>query len=155
MKAKHILSMVLLVTASSFIFSFVVPAAGGEGFQIYIDNKLVLQQFNTEMKELKNIQLTGAHSKSEMMVKYYHCGMAGKSRVLELKNSDQKTVRRWQFDNGEGKNFAVKVLVKEILDSQEKLGNGTIYLYYSSKEAPQGRLLAGIVQVNKKAIVSK
>jgi hypothetical protein len=155
MKAKHILSMALLVVASSFIYSFVAPAAGGEGFQIYIDNKLVLQQFNTEMKELKNIQLTTAHSNSEMTVKYYHCGMAGKSRILELKNSDQKTVKRWQFDNADGKNFAVTVPVKEILDSQEKLGNGTIFLYYSSKEAPQGRLLAGIVHGNKRATVGK
>ena len=105
------------------MYSFVAPAAGGEGFQIYVDNKLVLQQFNQEMKELKNIQLTAAHSKSELKVKYYHCGMAGNSRILELKNSDQKTVKRWQFDNGGGKDFTVTVPVKEILDSQEKLGN--------------------------------
>ena len=62
---------------------------------------------------------------------------------------------RWQFDNGGGKDFTVTVPVKEILDSQEKLGNGTIYLYYSSKETPQGRLLAGIVHGNKNSVTSK
>ncbi len=155
MKAKQFLAVVFLVAASSCIYSFVKPAAGGEGFQIYIDNKLVLQQFNQEMKELKNIQLTAAQSKSELKVKYYHCGMAGNSRILELKNNEQKTIKRWEFENGEGKNFAVTVKVKEILDSQEKLGNGTIYLYYSSKEAPQGRLLAGIVHANKNSVTSK
>lgn len=154
MKAKQFLVMVFLVAASSFIYSFVTPM-GGEGFEIYIDNKLVLQQFNQEMKQVKNIQLTAAHSKSELKVKYYHCGMVGKSRTLELKNSDKKTVKRWEFDNSEGKNFAITVAVKEILDSQEKLGNGTIYLYYSSKEAPQGRLLAGIVHGNKNSVTSK
>lgn len=154
MKAKQFLVMVFLVAASSFIYSFVAPM-GGEGFEIYIDNKLVLRQFNQEMKQLKNIQLTAAHSKSELKVKYYHCGMVGKSRTLELKNSDKKTVKRWEFDNSEGKNFAITVAVKEILDSQEKLGNGTIYLYYSSKEAPQGRLLAGIVHANKNSVTSK
>jgi len=154
MKAKQFLVMVFLVATSSFIYSFVTPM-GGEGFEIYIDNKLVLQQFNQEMKQLKNIQLTAAHSKSELKVKYYHCGMVGKSRTLELKNSDQKTVKRWEFDNSEGKNFAITVAVKEILDSQEKLGNGTIYLYYSSKEAPKGRLLAGIVNANKNSVTSK
>ncbi|QNA43056.1 hypothetical protein [Lacibacter sediminis] len=154
MKAKQLFVMVFLVAASSFIYSFVTPM-GGEGFEIYVDNKLVLQQFNQEMKQLKNIQLTEAQSKSELKVKYYHCGMAGKSRILELKNSDQKTVKRWEFDNSEGKNFAITVAVKEILDSQEKLGNGTIYLYYSSKEAPQGRLLAGIVQANKNSVTGK
>ena len=154
MKAKQFLTMVLLVAASSFIYSFVTPM-GGEGFEIYLDNKLVLQQFNQEMKEKKNIQLTAAHSKSELKVKYYHCGMAGKSRTLELKNADQKTLKQWQFDNSEGKNFAITVAVKDILSSQEKLGNNSIYLYYSSKEAPQGRLLAGIVHANKNAVTSK
>ena len=91
MKAKQFLTMALLVAASSLNYSFVTPM-GGEGFEIYLDNKLVLQQFNQEMKEKKNIQLTAAHSKSELKVKYYHCGMAGKSRTLELKNADQKTL---------------------------------------------------------------
>lgn len=154
MKAKQFLAVVFLLAAGSFSYSFVSPTAGGEGFQIYLDDKLVLQQFNQEMKELKNIQLTAAHSKSELKVKYYHCGMAGKSRILELKNSDQKTVKRWEFENGEGKNFAVTVAVKDIFDSQEKLGNGTVYLYYSSKETPQGRILAGIVHGNKKSTIT-
>ena len=92
MTAKQFLTMAFLVAASSFIYSFVTPM-GGEGFEIYLDNKLVLQQFNREMKEKKNIQLTAVNSKSELKVKYYHCGMAGKSRTLELKNADQKTLR--------------------------------------------------------------
>jgi len=155
MKAKQFFMMVFLVAASSFVYSFVTPA-GGEGFEIYIDNKLVLQQFNQEMKELKTIQLTAAQSKSMLQVKYYHCGMAGKSRILELKNADQKTIKRWEFVNSEGKNFAITVAVKEILDSQQKTSDGAIYLYYSSKEAPQGRLLAGIVQsANKKPVTGK
>lgn len=154
MKAKQVLTMAFLVAASSFIYSFVTPM-GGEGFEIYLDDKLVLQQFNQEMKEKKNIQLTAAHSKSELKVKYYHCGMAGKSRTLELKNADQKTLKQWRFDNSEGKNFAITVAVKDILHSQEKSGNSSIYLYYSSKEAPQGRLLAGIVNSNKNAVTSK
>ena len=82
--------------------------------------------------------------------------MAGKSRILELKNADQKTIKRWEFVNSEGKNFAITVAVKEILDSQQKTSDGAIYLYYSSKETPQGRLLAGIVQsANKKPVTGK
>jgi hypothetical protein len=151
MKTKSFFSIVLLVAASSVFYSFVTPT-GGEGFEIYLDNKLVLQQFNQEMKHTKNIQLTANHRSSELKVKYYHCGMAGKSRTLELKNADQKIVKQWQFENSEGKNFAITVAVKDILSSREKAGDGNIYLYYSSKEAPQGRLLAGIVQTNKHTV---
>lgn len=144
MNSKTMLTAILLPAVSTIFYSF--RSTGGEGFEIYIDNKLVLQQFNQEMKQTKNIQLNAANSKSVLKVKYYHCGMAGKSRTLELKNAEQKTLKQWQFENEEGKNFGITVAVKDILASQKQPGNGTVYLYYSSKEAPQGRLLAGIVQ---------
>ncbi|HEX4957061.1 MAG TPA: hypothetical protein VFV46_02695 [Lacibacter sp.] len=153
MKLKNFLALVLLVAAGSVLYSFVSPM-GGEGFEIYIDNKLVLQQFNRDMKQVKNIELNATHSKSELKVKYYHCGMAGKSRTLELKNADQKTVKHWQFANAEGKNFAIAVPVKEIVSSNDKKST-TLYLYYASKETPQGRMLAGITVANKNTVTGK
>lgn len=148
MKTKMLIAVVLLAATSSLLYSFVSPT-GGEGFEIYVDNKLVLQQFNQQMKQTKNIQLNAANSKSVLKVKYYHCGMAGKSRTLALKNAEQKTLQQWEFENEEGKNFGITVAVKDILASQKKPGNTTVYLYYASKEAPQGRLLAGIAQTDQ------
>lgn len=143
MNTKKFLAVVILLIISAIQFSFISPA-GGEGFEIYVDNQLVLQKFNKEMKEVQNIHLNTVNNKSVLKVKYYHCGMVGKSRTLELKTGNQKTLKQWQFENEEGKNFGIAVAVKEILDSQKQSGNGTVYLYYTSKEAPQGRLLAGI-----------
>ncbi len=148
MNKKTMLTAVLLLVISSFHSSF-TTSTGGEGFEIYVDNKLVLQQFHQQMKQTKNIQLTAANSKSVLKVKYYHCGMAGKSRILALKNAEQKTLQQWEFKNEEGKNFGITVAVKDILASQQKPGNTTVYLYYASKEAPQGRLLAGIIQTDQ------
>jgi len=153
MKLKNFVAVVLLVAAGSVLYSFVSPM-GGEGFEIYIDNKLVLQQFNLEMKQVKNIELNATHSNSELKVKYYHCGMAGKSRTLELKNADQKKVKHWQFANAEGKNFAIAVPVKEIVSSNDKKST-TLYLYYASRETPQGRMLAGITVADKNAVTGK
>lgn len=144
MKKKKLFSMAFLLLIATFVVSFVSPA-GGEGYEIYIDNKLVLQQFGQQAKQVKNLQLNSAQIKSELKVKFYHCGMAGKSRTLELKSPDQKVLRQWQFANEEGKNFAISVPVKEIAELQEKSGAGTLHLFYASKEVPQGRFLAGII----------
>lgn len=144
MKKNKLFSMVLLLAFTSLIVSFVSPA-GGEGYEIYIDNKLVMQQFGQQMKQVKNVQLNPAQSKGDLKVKFYHCGMAGKSRTLELKSPDQKVLKQWQFANEEGKNFAISVPVKEIVKLQEKSGAGTLHLFYASKEVPQGRFLAGII----------
>ncbi|TWI80432.1 hypothetical protein IQ13_3109 [Lacibacter cauensis] len=148
---KAMLTAVLLLAASTLLYSF--RTTGGEGFEIYIDNKLVLQQFNQEMKQVKQIQLNAAQQ--ELQVKYYHCGMAGKNRVLELKKAGQEVVKHWQFNNSEGKNFAITVAVKDILASQKKAGTAAVSLYYSSKEAPQGRLLATIFTADMQAAVRK
>ena len=152
MKPKMMMALVVFVAASSFLYSFVSPT-GGEGFEIYIDNKLVLQQFNQQMKQVKHIQLNA--SQQELQVKYYHCGLAGKNRVLELKKAGQEVVKHWQFNNSEGKNFAITVAVKDILASQKKAGTAAVSLYYSSKEAPQGRLLATIVTADMQAAARK
>jgi hypothetical protein len=153
MKRKSFLITSLLLPVSLFIAAF-VPLFGGEGFEIYIGNKLVIQQFGAQMKQVKNLELSDAQAKSELNVKFYHCGMAGKNRVLELRTPAKKVLKQWQFANDESKNFVITILVKEILDLQKKAGDGTLHLFYSSREAPEGRLLAGIVH-SEKSVAAK
>ncbi len=148
MKKKNYGLIGLLLPVAIAMGSFISPV-GGEGYEIYIDNKLVLQQFGKNMKEVKNLQLNASHSKSELNVKFFHCGMAGKSRTLELRTPEKQVLKQWQFANEEAKNFAITVPVKEILDLQKKAKAGTLHLIYSSKEAPDGRFLAGIVMSEK------
>ena len=145
---------VLLITSLAFVMTAFINPFGGEGYEIYIDNKLVIQQFGQQMKQVKNLQFNSSQKESELSVKFFHCGMAGKSRTLELRTPDKQVLKQWQFKNEEAKNFAITVPVKEILDLQKKSGAGTLHLFYSSKEAPDGRLLAGIV-TSDKSVASK
>ncbi len=153
MKKKNYGLLCLLLSLILVMGAFISPL-GGEGYEIYIDNKLVLQQFGKNMKEVKNLQLNASHSKSELNVKFFHCGMAGKSRTLELRTPEKQVLKQWQFANEEAKNFAITVPVKEILNLQKKAGAGTLHLFYSSKEAPDGRFLAGIV-MSEKSLAAK
>lgn len=148
MKTKKSLLFVALLGITTMLFSFISPM-GGEGFEIYLDNKLVLQKFHKEIKKPTNLQLNASHANSQLQVKFYHCGMAGKSRSLSLKDANQKLLKQWEFTNEEGKNFAVSIPVKEVLNFQQKAGDATLYLYYSSKEAADGRLLTGLVRSDR------
>lgn len=58
-----------------------------------------MQQFEMGMKQVKNLQLNPAQSMGDLKVKFYHCGMAGKSRTFELKSPHLKVLRQWQFAN--------------------------------------------------------
>ena len=93
MQKSNFFAMLFLLGIATFMVAFVSPA-GGEGYEIYLDNKLVIQQFGKQMKVVKNLQLNSSHSKSALGIKFYHCGMAGKSRTLELKVSDKQVIKK-------------------------------------------------------------
>lgn len=152
MKKKSFLAMFLWLPITLLMAAFMSPM-GGEGYEIYIDNKLVMHQFGQKMKEVKNLQLSADQAESELNVKFYHCGMAGKSRSLELRTPGKQVLKKWKFANEESKNFAITVKVKEILDLQKKAGKGTLHLFYSSEEAPGGRFLAGIINSDRSVAI--
>jgi len=121
------------------IGSVVNSPAGGECFEIFQDNKLVLQRCGKDINSVQTISLANS-SNSEITVKYFHCGQVGKNRTLTLKTSDEKIVKEWKFANSTA-NAGMKCGVKEIFST--KVSNtANLKLYYSSSELPDGKLLA-------------
>lgn len=128
------------VLATLLMGTVVNSPAGGECFEIYQDNKLVLQRCGKDINAVQTISLNAATSNSELTVKYYHCGQVGKNRVLTLKSNDGKTLKEWKFANTPGK-YAMKCGVKEIFSVKVSNSSG-LKLYYTSAELPDGKLLA-------------
>jgi hypothetical protein len=122
------------------LFAFSIPK-GGEGFEIYLNNKLVTQQFGTSMDHVKSFTLNAPAADDKLVVKYYHCGQIGKSRKITIRDNGDKKVAEWQFTSQE---LAMNIPVREI---NKKAGN-TFKLYYTSTEIPKGRLLATLVIAN-------
>ena len=140
MKTKILLTALVAVCASLFSFT---GKWGGEGFEIYLNNKLVLQQFGKDMNQVKTISIDPSFASAQLSVKYYHCGQFGKKRVLAIKNDENKTLKQWTFGDSEKNSDAMRCGVKEILDLQ-KVSSNKLYLYYSSSELSKERLLATI-----------
>jgi hypothetical protein len=142
-KKTKAVQLMAVAALCATLFSFSVPK-GGEGFEIYLNNQLVLKQYGNQMNDVKSLQLDQRYSNSQLTVKYWHCGKVGLDRVITLKDGQNKLLKEWRFAN------SVKVLdpmncnVKEIL-SLKKGNVNTLKLYYSSSELPNGRLLASIV----------
>lgn len=130
----------LFLAFSAMLFSFSSPR-GGDSFEVYINNKLVLQQFIARDKEVKNIVLQN-NPNDQIRISYSHCGTVGKDRSLIVKDDQNKVLKEWHFSNATGADNGMTCKVKDILDL--KKGNTTLKLYYSSKELSAGRLLASI-----------
>lgn len=138
---KLALTSVLFTGLCMILFSF-SGKKGGDSFQIYVDGKLIVEQFVHASKGVQNLQLSQISSKEKIEVYYSHCGKVGKSRAISIKSADNKTLKEWKFADTEKKTF-MTCQIKEILALQ-KSKSSKLNLYYSSKELPDGRLLAVI-----------
>ena len=78
-KTKKLIQATVILAISATTFSF-SSGAGGEGFEIYLNNKVVLQQFGNDMKVVKTLRLDQTNENDELSVRYHHCGKVGKKQ---------------------------------------------------------------------------
>ena len=144
---------VSLIALCVVLFSFTYKTAetifGGEGFEVYLNNKLILQQYGKDIDQVKTVQLDQSASNGELAIKYYHCGQPGKSRVVTIKDDQNVVLKEWKF--GDTKDASAKVCcnVKDILALPKLKSGKKVNLYYSSAQLPNGRLLAILTTTNK------
>ena len=139
---------VVLCAVSLFLVSF-SATKGGEGFEIYLNSKLVLQQFGNQMNTVKSIRLDKSQVNGQLSVKYFHCGKIGKNRSIVIKDANNKTLKEWKYADAStsGLTIAEPSMICKVSDilGLQKNNPGNLNLYYSSSELPKGRLLAAIV----------
>lgn len=123
--------------------SSIQPAekVGGEGFEIYLDNKLVLQRFGSDMKKVSTLTLDAERTDLKLTVKYHHCGRIGKDRQITLRDEKNQLVKQWQYPD-KAVPVAAMTCNMESVFPIKKARTGNLKLYYSSSELPEGRLLA-------------
>lgn len=138
-------STVCVLLATMFV---VLPSfstrPGGEGFEIYLNNKVILQQFGNQLKTVKEITIDPQHADAKLTVKYHHCGQVGKNRRLVIRDEDNRLLKQWNFEDASSPAEGISCSVKEILGLSKNKPT-TLRLYYSSNELPGGRQLAAIV----------
>ena len=144
---KAILKWTTLTMVTLF-FSAFAPKPGGEGFEIYLDNKLLLQRFGNQINTVQSLQLD-PQSTGQLTVKYHHCGKAGKNRVIAIKDAQNNILREWRFADVKDPYDKMNCSVKEILNLKKNSRSSTVNLYYSSSELPSGRVLASLVLPSK------
>ncbi len=141
-------TMLLITTAALLSFS---PKFGGEGFEILLDGKVVLQQFGKDINNVKNLQLKANSPNDKLTIKYYHCGRVGKNRTVTIKDGQDKLLKEWRFRDVATPVSDMSCNVKDILDLQRK-NNKIFKIFYSSTELPNGRQLVSVVMDNNSVV---
>lgn len=142
-----------LLAVCATLFSF-TSYRGGDSFSIFLNNKLVFEQHVTMKEGLKSFELGKANYNDQLSVYYSHCGKPGKGRSIAIKDENNKTLKEWHFGDGSNTKSSMNCKVGDILDLQ-KNKEGKLQLFYSSKELPNGQVLAAIVVGDKGKTASK
>jgi hypothetical protein len=144
----RVVKPLLLIIISVSLLSFSMRW-GGDSFQIYLNNKLVLQQYVPDHLGVKSIQLDKSTYNDEVNVYYSHCGQPGKSRAISIKDEHNRILSEWHFADVDAKNSPMSFKVADIFNLQKTKGTGNLNLFYSSQQLPNGRLLASIVMAGE------
>lgn len=141
MKAMITRAMMLVATAAALLsFS---SKFGGEGFEILLNGKVVLQQFGKELNTVKNLQLSQVAANDKLTIRYHHCGRVGKDRVVTVKDEKDKVLKVWRYRDASTPVGEMSCSTQDII-TLKNAGNKVIKLYYSSSELPNGRMLASV-----------
>jgi hypothetical protein len=138
----------VLTALCAMLFSFSANP-GGDSFSIYLDNTLMLEQHVTRDAVAKTLPLSESSGGEVLKVYYSHCGKSGKGRDITIRDAQNKALKTWQFtDAAEGISSSMNCRVKDIIALQKANKSTILNLVYSSKELPDGKLLATIVTGN-------
>ena len=138
MAVKVLALAVLFATTSSFSGTW-----GGDSYRVYVNNKLVLEQFVHGQKSIPSIALDQRSPGDQVSVYYSHCGKAGNARHITIKDADKKVLKVWNFGDGNSEKDGMTWKAKDVAGITK---NGQkLSMFYSSKELPDGKMLANIV----------
>ena len=136
----------MLVAVAAALLSFSANF-GGEGFEISLNGKIVLQQYGKDLYNVKSLKLNTSSPNDKLTIRYWHCGKEGKNRIIAIKDVQDKLIKEWRFRDAGTANGDMSCNVQDIL-SLKKEGNNVFKLYYSSSELPGGRMLTSITTGN-------
>lgn len=127
---------------------------GGDSFEIWLNGKMILQQFVLVSKGLQTLQLTSTSENDKLDIVYRHCGQMGSNRYITIKDQNDHLLKAWKFADADADHPAMSIKVKEIL-VLKKNKDSKLNIFYSSSELPQGRLLASLALPTETSVVSK
>ena len=138
----------LFFVASCTMLSSFSKKMGGDKFEIYVNGKLLLEQFVTSGRTVQSLELKRNSSNEKIEVYYSHCGKTGTGRTITVRNAQNQVLKQWTFADASTRS-PMSLQAKDILALQ-KNKDAKLNLYYSSKELPEGRLLAVITSNGEK-----
>jgi hypothetical protein len=135
--ALHALVLLFVTT----LFSF--EKIGGDSYSILLNDRLLLQHYVHSNKEVKPVSIGDASTSDVLSIRYSHCGKIGTARNISIKDMQNNVLKDIHFPDASGEALlSMTIKVRDIVALQRSNSGKRVKLFYSSKELPDGLMLA-------------
>jgi hypothetical protein len=97
-------------------------------FEIYLNSKLLVRQYNPQSFTLQSLNLTEANVNDKLVIYYNHCGHPGKSRTIAIVDKAGNVLKKYNFGDGNSVQDGMSIPVKEFL-ALEKITRACNWLF--------------------------
>ena len=126
-------------------------ARGGEGFEVYLNQKLIMQKFGKELAQPALLKLDPSQDQ-QLRIIYYHCGKNGKNRQLTLRDGSEQVLKVWKYANSSQAASPMELNLAAVAQTGKSKGSGKWSLHYSASELPAERQL---LVIEKSAAIAR
>ena len=141
---KSIISKAMMLVAIAAALVSFTPHFGGEGFQILLNGKVLLQQYGKDLNTVKTLELSPGSPNDKITIRYWHCGKEGKNRIITIADGQDRVIKKWLYKDANTTVGDMNCRAQDIL-SLSKGGNNVFKIYYPPSELPEGRMLTTLV----------
>jgi hypothetical protein len=145
MKTNMQLKGLVVLTALCAVLSAFAPMPGAHSFQVYLDDRIVADQYTDRRTIAPKISLDPAENQKQLILKYNECGRTVTGRVVTFKDAEDKVLKEVKFE-GTAKGFEnpMTFSLKDIVALKSKNGNA-LKVYYASADFPDGQHVVTLV----------
>jgi hypothetical protein len=145
MKTNRKLHVMITLAAVCAMLSAFAPMPGAHNFQVYLDDKLVADQYASSKTIAPKIVVDPAENHKQLIVKYNECGRTVTAREITFKETEDKVLKEVKFDGtAKGLDNPMSCGLKDIVALKPKNGNA-VKVYYASADFPEGQHVVTLV----------
>ena len=139
----------LLLVALITVTGTLSARDGGESFEIYLNNKLLVRQHVSQSFNFQNLNLTAANANDKLVIYYNHCGIPGKSRTIAIQDAAGNVLKTYTFGDAASTKEGMTIPVKELLALEKQSKGVQLAIHYKAKELPKGLTLTSLKLADK------
>lgn len=144
MKTNRQFKGLLALAALCAVLSAFAPMPGAHNYQVYLDNKIVADQYVNRNTIAPKIAVDPAENQTQLIIKYNECGRTVTGRTITIKDTDEKVLKEWKFDGtAKGYESPMSCSIKDIVALKPR--NKEMKVYYASADFPEGQHVVTLV----------